>query len=53
MTNSMYPKSVRKFIRDQKARIRKTVSDLEKQKNLIAELYQKFESYKKRFTDKK
>ena len=43
----MYPRSVSSFIRSEKSRIRKSVGDLEKQKSLIAELYQKVEVYKK------
>ena len=52
IANSMYPKSVSSFIRSEKSRIRKSTSDVEKQKNLISELYQKFENYKKK-SDKK
>jgi len=36
------PKSIRKFIRKEKARIRKEVLDLKEQERLIKELYQKF-----------
>lgn len=40
------PKSLRKFIRKEKARIRKEVLDLKEQERLISELYQKiFEKY--------
>ncbi len=35
------PKSIRKYIRKEKARIRREVSDIEKQKKLINEIYQK------------
>jgi len=35
------PKSLRKFIRQEKARIRREVLDLEKQEELVGELYQK------------
>jgi len=42
MPKSRMPKSVRKFIRKEKARIRREVLDLEKQKEKINELYQKF-----------
>ena len=35
------PKSVKKFIRQEKARIRREVSELEKQEKLIQELYNK------------
>jgi len=36
------PKSVRKFIRKEKSRIRREVLDLKEQKKLIKALYQKF-----------
>jgi len=36
------PKSVRKFIRKEKARIRKEILDLKEQERLIQELYKKF-----------
>ncbi len=36
------PKSVRKYIRKEKARIRREVLDYKKQKKLIKELYKKF-----------
>jgi hypothetical protein len=36
------PKSIRKFIRKEKARIRREVLDLKEQERLIRELYQKF-----------
>lgn len=36
------PKSVRKYIRKEKARMRREVLDLKKQENLISEIYQKF-----------
>jgi len=36
------PKSLRKFIRREKARIRREVLDIKKQEELIVELYQKF-----------
>ena len=35
-------KSIRKFIREEKARIRRKVLDLKEQEKLINELYQKF-----------
>ena len=35
------PKSVRKFIRREKARIRREVLDIKEQEKLILELYQK------------
>ncbi len=40
------PKSIRKYIRKEKARIRREVLDLKEQKRLINELYQKFLSKK-------
>ena len=36
------PKSVRKYIRKEKARIRRQVLDLKEQERLINELYQRF-----------
>ncbi|MBZ9578690.1 hypothetical protein KJA14_02460 [Patescibacteria group bacterium] len=36
------PKSLRKFIRKEKARIRREVLDLKEQERLIQELYKKF-----------
>ena len=40
------PKSIRKFIRREKARIRREVFNLKKQEELISELYQKiFKQY--------
>ena len=36
------PKSLRKFIRKEKARIRREVFDLKEQEKLIQELYKKF-----------
>ncbi len=36
------PKSLRKYIRQEKARIRRETLDIKKQKELINELYQKF-----------
>ncbi len=41
-----FPKSLRKYIRKEKARIRREISDVEKQKQLIQELYQKILSKK-------
>jgi len=35
------PKSIRKYIRREKARIRREVLDLKEQEKLISELYQK------------
>lgn len=36
------PKSIRKYIRQQKARIRREILDLKKQNEKINELYKKF-----------
>lgn len=36
------PKSIRKYLRKEKARIRREVFDLAEQEKLISELYQKF-----------
>jgi hypothetical protein len=36
------PKSIRKYVRKEKARIRREVLDIEKQRQLINELYKKF-----------
>ena len=36
------PKSIRKYIRKEKARIRREISDSEKQKELVNQLYQRF-----------
>ena len=42
MKRKRLPKSLRKFIRKEKARIRREVLDLKEQERLINELYQKF-----------
>jgi len=42
MTKPLFPKSIRKHIRFQKARIRRGVLDSKKQQELIQELYQRF-----------
>lgn len=42
MEKKRLPKSLRKFIRREKARIRRGVLDLKEQEKLINELYQKF-----------
>lgn len=42
MKKRKLPKSLRKYIRKEKARIRREVLDFEKQEELISELYQKF-----------
>ena len=40
-------KSIRKFIRKEKARIRREVLDIKKQEELIVKMYQKFSKEKK------
>jgi len=42
MAKKKLPKSVRKYIRQEKARIRREVLNLEEQKRLIQELYENF-----------
>lgn len=42
MVKRKLPKSIRKFIRKEKAKIRRQVLDFEEQKQLINDLYQKF-----------
>ena len=42
MKTKRLPKSLRKFIRREKARIRREVLDLKEQERLIDEVYQKF-----------
>lgn len=47
MLKKKLPKSLRKYIRKEKARIRRQVLDLKEQEKLIQELYQKiFEELK-------
>jgi hypothetical protein len=41
MERKKMPKSIRKFIRQEKAQIRREVLDIKKQEELIAELYKK------------
>jgi len=41
MRRKKMPQSLRKFIRQEKARIRREVLDIKKQEELIAELYKK------------
>jgi len=49
MKKKKLPLSIRKHIRQEKGRIRREISDIKKQKELIAELYQKIlEKIKKR-----
>lgn len=47
MTKNKMPKSSRKFIRKEKARIRREVLDIEEQKELIAKIYKRFSKEKK------
>ena len=42
MSEKRLPRSLRKYIRKEKARIRREVLDLEKQKELIGQLYERF-----------
>ena len=42
MNTKKLSKSTRKFIREEKAQIRRKVLDLKEQEKLISELYQKF-----------
>jgi len=42
MSRKRLPKSLRKFIRKEKTRIRREVLDIKKQEELIQQLYQKF-----------
>jgi len=42
MKKRKLPKSLRKYIRKEKARIRREVLDIKEQKRLIQELYKKF-----------
>ena len=42
MSEKRLPRSLRKYIRREKARIRREVLNLEKQKELINRLYKKF-----------
>lgn len=43
MGKKRMPKSVRKFIRKEKARIRREILDIKEQEGLISELYQKLQ----------
>lgn len=42
MAKRKFSRSVKKFIRGEKARIRREVSDLDKENKLIEELYKRF-----------
>jgi len=46
MKKRRLPKSLRKFIRQEKARIRREVLDIKEQERLIQQLYQKIASEK-------
>lgn len=51
MEKERLPSSIRKYIRKEKARIRREILDLKKQKEEIEKLYQRiFEKYKKKKT---
>ena len=47
MVKKRMPKSSRKFIRKEKARIRREILDIKKQEELIAKIYKKFSKEKK------
>ena len=47
MAKKRMPKSIRKFIRREKARIRREVLDIKEQEKLIEGLYKKFSKEKK------
>lgn len=53
MTKSKLPRSIRKYIRKEKARIRREVFDLKEQEKLIGELYKKFSKKEKTKKTKK
>lgn len=42
MAKKKLPKSIKKYIRQEKARIRREVLDIEEQEKLIKELYRRF-----------
>jgi len=42
MKNKTFPKSIRKFIRKEKSRIRRQVLDIKEQEEQIKQLYEKF-----------
>ena len=44
MLKKKMPQSLRKYIRKEKARIRRESLDLKKQKKLISDLYRKYEN---------
>ena len=48
MKKKKLPKSLRKFIRKEKARIRREVLDLKEQEKLIGEVYQRFAKQNKK-----
>lgn len=47
MAKSKLPKSIRKFIRKEKARIRRQILDEKEREKLISQLYQRFLKRKK------
>lgn len=47
MVKKRMPKSIRKFIRKEKARIRREVLDIKEQEKLIAGVYKRFSKEKK------
>ena len=51
MAKKRMPKSLRKFIRKEKARIRREVFDMKEQEKLISQLYQKFLKPKNKITN--
>lgn len=42
MQNKKLPNSIRKFIRKEKTRIRREISDAKERENFISELYKRF-----------
>ncbi|MCH8048868.1 hypothetical protein IIC44_02105 [Patescibacteria group bacterium] len=52
MTRPLFSKSTRKYIRFQKARIRREILDFKKQKELIQELHQRFVGKSKKKEEK-
>ncbi|MFQ6049443.1 MAG: hypothetical protein ACE5J0_00140 [Candidatus Paceibacterales bacterium] len=53
MRKKKLSKSLRKFIRREKARIRREVLDLKEQEKLIQELYQKYFKRNKKYEDQR
>ena len=52
MTRPLFSKSTRKYIRFQKARIRREILDFKKQQELIQELHQRFVGKSKKKEEK-